>query len=276
MAKGHRDETPEEMPAIKTTIVGGRPPGCGKPVGEVPRGIEVLVKKASIDRLFREKLLEMRSACADLIGLSLTPTEKTMLDSIPEKQLVSIINNTKVQPGISSAFMTYTAAIMLAALGCTAPLSKATTEDVNVDGGARPDVVDRNDRPSSEYWTDSTNKIRVKAGVLSGILIADNGENPRGSITIVGKVHDENTGKELSVHYSVESDSDGYFRMDPAPSGSFIITASSGGFVSQNQPNILIPSGGMIYVSLSMIPAPTRGISTDLPNRPTTTGISPK
>jgi hypothetical protein len=37
-----------EQPAIRTTIVGWRPPGPGKDVGSVPRGIEVLVKKAAV------------------------------------------------------------------------------------------------------------------------------------------------------------------------------------------------------------------------------------
>jgi|GEM_PF-1218437 len=37
-----------EQPAVRTTIVGERPPGPGKGVGSVPRGIKVLVKKAAV------------------------------------------------------------------------------------------------------------------------------------------------------------------------------------------------------------------------------------
>ena len=40
----HADR-PQEQEAVRTTIVGGRPPGSGKSVGNIPRGIEVLVKK---------------------------------------------------------------------------------------------------------------------------------------------------------------------------------------------------------------------------------------
>ena len=36
---------PLEQPAVVTTIVGGRPPSAGQPIGTVPRGIEVLVRK---------------------------------------------------------------------------------------------------------------------------------------------------------------------------------------------------------------------------------------
>jgi len=38
-----------EQEAVRTTIVGGRPPGSGQPVGRIPRGIEVLLKKAAVD-----------------------------------------------------------------------------------------------------------------------------------------------------------------------------------------------------------------------------------
>jgi len=37
-----------EQESVRTTIVGGRPPGSGKPMGGVLRGIEVLLKKAAI------------------------------------------------------------------------------------------------------------------------------------------------------------------------------------------------------------------------------------
>jgi len=43
-----RSGCPTEQPAVRTTIVGGRPPGSGKGIGSVPRGIEVLVKKTAV------------------------------------------------------------------------------------------------------------------------------------------------------------------------------------------------------------------------------------
>ena len=112
------DETrnPEEQPAIITTIVGGRPPGCGQPVGEIPRGMEVLVKKAAVDNAFRELLLRKRAAAAKEIDLKLAPAEVMMLNAAPEKQLEKIIASTRVRPENRKAFLGKVAAIMLAAL----------------------------------------------------------------------------------------------------------------------------------------------------------------
>ena len=47
------DKRPPEQDSVRTTIVGGRPPGNGKPLGPIPRGIEVLVKKAAVDPEFK-------------------------------------------------------------------------------------------------------------------------------------------------------------------------------------------------------------------------------
>ena len=55
---------PSEPESVRTTIVGGRPPAVPKGMGRVPRGIEVLLKKASVDPAFRELLLAKRSAAA--------------------------------------------------------------------------------------------------------------------------------------------------------------------------------------------------------------------
>jgi hypothetical protein len=37
-----RADRPREQEAVRMTIVGGRPSGSGQPVGDIPRGIEVL------------------------------------------------------------------------------------------------------------------------------------------------------------------------------------------------------------------------------------------
>jgi hypothetical protein len=54
----------DEAEAVRTTIVGGRPPGSGRNNVPVPRGIEVLVKKASVDAGFRELFLKQRGRVA--------------------------------------------------------------------------------------------------------------------------------------------------------------------------------------------------------------------
>jgi len=142
-----------EKPAVKTTIVGGRPPGSGKEAGAVPRGIEILLKKAAVDESFRKTLLSDRSNAADAIGLTLKPVETAMLKAIPKPALEQMISATKVQPRLRQAFMGYTAAVMLAALtvasdGLTQDLAQASfgiqPDIIQVPpgpvGGARPDM----------------------------------------------------------------------------------------------------------------------------------------
>ncbi|MBM4037380.1 MAG: hypothetical protein FJ290_02600 [Planctomycetes bacterium] len=108
---------PIEQPAVKTTIVGGRPPGPGKGVGEIPRGIEILVKKASVDAAFKRLLLEKRAGAAQEIELTLEPAEAMMLNAVPAAQLEAIIASTTVAPVSRAAFLGKAAAVMLAALG---------------------------------------------------------------------------------------------------------------------------------------------------------------
>jgi hypothetical protein len=147
-----------EMPAVKTTIVGGRPPGCGKMLGEIPRGIEVLVKKASVDPAFRAMLLERRSKAAAEIGLKLAPAEAMMLDHVPLAQLEAIINRTRVDPSRRNAFLSKAAGVMLAALGASASLSEADvalSKGIRVDPNANAPVATQpatqpSTRPSTE------------------------------------------------------------------------------------------------------------------------------
>jgi hypothetical protein len=116
-----------EQPAVRTTIVGGRPPGPGKGVGSVPRGIEVLVKKAAVDDEFKDLLLTERSGAAATIGLGLSDAEKSILDGVPGTQLEAIIANTTVSPKMRPAFAGRVAAVMLAALGVVTASGCAST-----------------------------------------------------------------------------------------------------------------------------------------------------
>ena len=112
---------PGEPEVVKTTIVGGQPPREGRSVGNVPRGVEVLVKKAAVDPAFKKTLLVKRARAADDIALKLSPAEAAMLDAVPEDQLRAIIGRTKVSPNLRPAFLGAAAAAMLAALaaaGC--------------------------------------------------------------------------------------------------------------------------------------------------------------
>jgi len=124
-----RADRPEEQDAVRTTIVGGRPPGSGKPVGDIPCGIEVLVKKAAVDESFRELLLEKRAEAARRIGLGLEPAEALMLAAAPREQLLTIIQNTVVPQAQRRAFLGTAAAAMLTAMGLVV---------VGCDGGPQP------------------------------------------------------------------------------------------------------------------------------------------
>ena len=84
---------------------------------DIPRGIEVLIKKAAVDVAFRQRLLAERSEAAQAIGLTLTPAEAAMLDVASEQQLLASIEHTRVEPRLRPAFLGRAAAVMLAALG---------------------------------------------------------------------------------------------------------------------------------------------------------------
>ncbi len=117
MSDEPRDHQKPEMPAVRTTIVGGRPPGSGVPLGAVPRGVEILIQKAAVDPEFKVLLLEKRSAAAAEIGLTLQPAEAAMLDSVPAEQLEAIIDKTKVPENTRRALLGTVTVATLAALG---------------------------------------------------------------------------------------------------------------------------------------------------------------
>ncbi len=123
-----------EQEAVKTTIVGGRPPGSGRSYGQIPRGIEVLVKKAAVDSEFRKALIEKRAEAADEIGLALSSVEAAMLSSVPAAQIEKIIDNTAVPDEQRRVFLSAIGAAMLAVL----VLDVSATAGTWV-GGSRPD-----------------------------------------------------------------------------------------------------------------------------------------
>ncbi|MBM4039368.1 MAG: hypothetical protein FJ290_12715 [Planctomycetes bacterium] len=86
-------------------------------VTPLPRGIEVLLKKASVDPEFRKVLLDSRAAAAKGIGLELGTVEAALLDAVPAGQLEAVIERTEVSPMSRAAFLGSVAATMLAALG---------------------------------------------------------------------------------------------------------------------------------------------------------------
>lgn len=126
MSHYDKSEQIKEKEAVFTTIVGGRPPGSGTQVGAIPRGIEVLVKKASVDPGFRQLLLQKRGQAASEIYLELTDAELNLLSSISAEQLEKIIDNTKVKPEHRAIFMGKVGKLMLAVLAGAAIISVLT------------------------------------------------------------------------------------------------------------------------------------------------------
>jgi len=109
----------------------------------VPRGVEVLVKKAAVDAEFKTRLLEKRAEAAKEIGLELAPAEAMMLNAVAAAQLEAIIARTTVSPISRAAFLGKAAAVMLAALGA----DLAAMEGPPPPGGIAPD------RPKHERYS---------------------------------------------------------------------------------------------------------------------------
>jgi len=242
----------------------------------IPRGIEILVKKAAVDLLFKQVLLDKRSQAAEMIGLALDPTEAAMLDSIPREQLEKIIAGTKVQPGIRNAFLGYTAAVMLAALGCSTPVKQAVADDINTEGGARPDIEHVVNKPSAPIWQDESGKVTVKAGVLSGIVSNVDGyrvEEP--IVNLSGVVYDETTGKDVTVNLELRGEENGSFLLNPAPAGKFTVSAWGGTYMGQTKQDVVISAGALTTLGFTLTQAsPPGGARPDIP--PVTRGIQPE
>jgi len=145
MSSEKKPQQPNEQEAVFTTIVGGRPPGSGTRVGDVPRGVEVLLKKAAVDPEFRKLLLEKRGESAQTIDLELTESERQMLAHIPADQLETIIRNTKVKPEHKAVFLGNVGKLMVAAVvgavifSCTVPTLGHTAQTA----GISPDEIRR-------------------------------------------------------------------------------------------------------------------------------------
>ena len=125
MNSDKKSEKPKEREAVFTTIVGGRPPGSGTSIGNIPRGIEVLVKKASVDD-----------------DLQLDKNETYMLAAISREQLEKIIEHTKVSSEHKPVFLGKVGKAMLAIVlaGATVFMINSCTEKP-ITKGISPDRI---------------------------------------------------------------------------------------------------------------------------------------
>ena len=189
MSQPHRVSGPQfraddakEHEAVRTTIVGGRPPGSGQPVGPIPRGIEVLIKKAAVDAEFRTLLLERRAEAAGEIGLVLEPAEAAMLAAAPAAQLEAIIDQTTVLPAHRRAFLGKAGKAMLAVVGGAAVVGLLSPAGAGCDwpgappapAGIAPDTPpapagERPDMPPEESIPESMGEPERGEFVIRGI-----------------------------------------------------------------------------------------------------------
>ncbi len=155
-----RADRPTEQESVRTTIVGGRPPGSGQPLGAIPRGLEVLIKKAAVDPRFKERLLAGATAAAAELGLELTNTEQRILRAVPPAQLEAIIAQTRVPEEHRRAFLGQAASAMLAVLGLGATAKAADV--LSAPGGVRPGIEPSNVRPKPKTVEDRVLEIVAK------------------------------------------------------------------------------------------------------------------
>jgi hypothetical protein len=114
----------------------------------ISQGIEVVIKKASVDLAFRRLLMDKRADAAKEIGLELSAVEKSMLAAIPAAQLEAVIKSTKVEPRHVAAFLGKVAAVMLATVAVGVATVGCYSAGIASDG-IRPDP-DRSVRSVSE------------------------------------------------------------------------------------------------------------------------------
>jgi hypothetical protein len=179
-----------EEEAVKTTIVGARPPTSGRSQGSIPHGIEVLIKKASVDPSFRGRLLEKRAEAAREIGLELSPAEVAAINAVPPAQLEQIIASTRVPEMQRRAFLGQVGAAMLAALtiglsGCEtqtptlAPPTPSPREKV-VEKGVVKEVVEGiiDTRVESERVDSATVLVNYTSTFGKGEIVIDFRRDP--------------------------------------------------------------------------------------------------
>ena len=187
-------DRPAEQEAVRTTIVGGRPPGSGQSVGPIPRGIEVLVMKAAVDPQFKQLLLERRAAAAEAIELKLDPSEEMMLDAIPAEQFETIIARTNVSQQHRRVFLGQAAAAMLATLGVAAgcgdqPQPRGIRPDspdgrpheIPLSDGIRPDPVEPIEPDDPVAPVEPADPVKEKSEMISRGVRPDRIPAPTGS-----------------------------------------------------------------------------------------------
>jgi hypothetical protein len=265
----------------------------------IPRGIEVLVKKAAVDPSFRDILLKKRAGAAESIGLRLDLTEVAMLATIPEAQLSAIIAGTKVAPGIRTAFLGYAAAVMLAALGCStnSGSTTATTSDPGqiVPQGISPDTSYVMPKPADNIpketgilkgkVTDQQGRVIKNTDItvtLVWVVIPGNSSSTTPDAPIRGMAY--NPGQKAAPSRTVTAEAysgkDGIFLFPALPAGIYAVSAVVSGYLNWTNSEVQVTAGGTTEMTIQMMTDSKLnldgGARPDLPDSgPSTTGIRP-
>jgi len=96
------------------TIVGGRPQAQKSMRSNIPRGLELLIKRASVDPEFKTALVQKRIKLLNELGICLDETEKSILECVPSDHLTRMIDATEVPPAQRKAISSGSVAAMLA------------------------------------------------------------------------------------------------------------------------------------------------------------------
>jgi len=169
---------------VRTTIVGGRPPADGRQLQTVPRGLEVLLKKAAVDAGFRGILLADPERAALAIDLQLTSVERSLLRAIGHDAFGQMVANVRVPRRQRPAFLGQAAAVMLAALGVgVTGCERHLTDGISPD---RPppkqeETVDQTDGDAGRATDAKDNGPRAEPEIfrIAGVMVLDNVEPPK-------------------------------------------------------------------------------------------------
>lgn len=96
-------------------VAGGKSPANDTGTPKTPRGVELLIKLASVDSDFRQLLLKSWEAAAKMIKLDLDPGECAMLSAISREQLAQSIDRFQMPEKERRAFLEQLATAMLPA-----------------------------------------------------------------------------------------------------------------------------------------------------------------
>jgi hypothetical protein len=205
---------------------------------DIPRGVEVLIKKAAVDPAFKKMLLEKRAGAADAIALTLSPAEEAMLEAVPEAQLRAIVANTKVSPSLRPVFLGCAAAAMLAALGAAAYAEDPDEWEMRttgIDPEIPPKVYDYNINDPADI------DVPEGAGIIYGRVQDEFGEPFANVLVEIGELGLETVTNRY-----------GFYVLTPVPPGSYNLTFSVTGYEPERRSNVEVRTGVKTDVSLKL------------------------